>query len=266
MKTIKIFLASSSELLEDRRAFEIFLNRRNKTLIKEGIFLELVIWEDFLDVLSKTRLQDEYNKVLKQCDLFVMLFYTKVGKYTEEEFNTAYQEFMANDKPLIFTYFKDALGDIKPEQSLLAFKDRLSQLGHFFTVYKNIEGLQLHFMEQLEKLETKGIISNEPKKEEEPIQKPAPKPDLIILDKIKAKIASGMDLSKILITHGKELSVLAKDLDGIDDELLILQGKATKLDKDIRRSMISGSDAGVKRNQYVLSFFAILDEIKNAAS
>jgi len=84
MKTIEIFLASSSELLEDRRAFEIFLNRRNKILVKEGIFLELVIWEDFLDAMSVTRLQDEYNKALEKSEIFIMLFYTKVGKYTHD--------------------------------------------------------------------------------------------------------------------------------------------------------------------------------------
>lgn len=34
VKTIKIFLASSSELKEDRAQFEIFINRKNKEYIK----------------------------------------------------------------------------------------------------------------------------------------------------------------------------------------------------------------------------------------
>ena len=51
MKTVKIFLASSAELVDDRRTFEIFLSRQNKNLIKDGVFLELVIWEDFLDAM-----------------------------------------------------------------------------------------------------------------------------------------------------------------------------------------------------------------------
>jgi hypothetical protein len=70
----KIFLASSSELKSDRKEFEIFINRKNKDLIKKGFFIELVIWEDFLDAMSRTRLQDEYNKAVKECDIFVMLF------------------------------------------------------------------------------------------------------------------------------------------------------------------------------------------------
>ena len=55
MITIKVFLASSSELKDDRTAFEIFINRKNKEWVARGVFLELVLWEDFLDVLSKTR-------------------------------------------------------------------------------------------------------------------------------------------------------------------------------------------------------------------
>ncbi|MDO9239888.1 MAG: hypothetical protein Q8K07_21180 [Methylicorpusculum sp.] len=159
----KIFLASSSELKADREQFEIFISRKNKAWIDKGIFLELVIWEDFLDALSKTRLQDEYNQAIKTCDLFVMLFCTKVGQYTEEEFETAFGQFQATNKPFIFTYFKDApisTGELDDNVlSLLQFKKKLSHLGHFFTVYKNIEDLQLKFGLQLEKLADNGFIA-----------------------------------------------------------------------------------------------------------
>ena len=73
MQKKKIFLASSSELKDDRQQFEIFINRKNKEWVDRGVFLELVIWEDFLDAMSQTRLQDEYNKAIKQmrsvCDV-----------------------------------------------------------------------------------------------------------------------------------------------------------------------------------------------------
>jgi hypothetical protein len=46
-----IFLASSSELKTDREQFEIFINRKNKEWIKKGVFLSLVMWEDFLDAM-----------------------------------------------------------------------------------------------------------------------------------------------------------------------------------------------------------------------
>src|SRR5438093_1561850 len=159
----KLFLASSSELEEDRKEFEILINRKNKDWVDRGAFLELVVWEDFLDALSKTRLQDEYNKAIRGCDVFVMLFWTKVGKYTEEEFETAFGQFKATNKPVIYTYFKDAeistatlnQDDLK---SLWTFQKKLKELGHFQTVYRNVDQLTFHFYQQLDKLAENGII------------------------------------------------------------------------------------------------------------
>lgn len=163
----KLFLASSSELQEDRKEFELFINRKNKDWVEKGVFLELIVWEDFLDAVSQTRLQDEYNQAIRECDLFVMLFCTKVGKYTEEEFETAFGQFKATNKPFIFTYFKDAeisTGSANKQDlmSLWAFQEKLKALGHFQTVYKNIDGLKLHFNSQLDKLAASGFIELKP--------------------------------------------------------------------------------------------------------
>lgn len=158
LKKIKIFLASSEELKDDREQFEIFINRENNKLVDKGIFLKLEIWEDFIDAISQTRLQDEYNFVVKNCDIFVSLFFTKVGKFTEEEFEKAFSQFKANGKPLIYTYFKNAdisTGNINESiKTLLDFQNKLKELGHFKTNYKNIEDLKLQFKNQLDKLIT----------------------------------------------------------------------------------------------------------------
>ena len=158
---IKIFLASSNKLLEERRAFEIFISRLNHDYIKQGIYLELVIWENFLDAMSSSRLQDEYNKTIEKCDIFLMLFFSKVGKYTSEEFETAYKAFKLTGKPLIFTYLKDVINVSEASQdeknSLLKFKKELSSLGHFYTTYNNPEALLLHFSNQLKKINLKKL-------------------------------------------------------------------------------------------------------------
>ena len=155
-KTIKIFLASSSELKEDRKEFEIFINRKNNEYIQEGIFLKLVLWEDFLNAMSRTRSQDEYNRAIATCDVFVSLFFTKVGQYTEEEFLVAVETFMNSDKPLIFTYFKDAAintSRITPDiMTLLSFKNKLSEMGHFYQNYTDANDLIRQFGDQLIKL------------------------------------------------------------------------------------------------------------------
>ena len=167
MKKKKIFLGSSSELKDDRQQFEIFINRKNKEWYNKGVFLELIVWEDFLDAFSQTRLQDEYNNAIRESDIFLMLYFTKVGKYTEEEFEIAFGQFKSTNKPFIFTYFKDAeisTGSLdKGMLSLLNFKEKLSELGHFYTTYNNIDQLQLKFNQQLEKLVANGFIEfNQP--------------------------------------------------------------------------------------------------------
>ncbi len=156
----KIFLASSAELKDDRREFEVFINRKNKAWVSQGVFLELVLWEDFLDALSPTRLQDEYNRAIRACDVFVMLFFTKVGRYTEEEFETAVGQFQATRRPFIFTYFKNAPNTAPRAdlQSLWAFQDKLKALGHFQTEYHNTAELLLHFSQQLDRLVANGFI------------------------------------------------------------------------------------------------------------
>ncbi len=162
----KIFLASSAELEADRNAFEIAINRKNKEWVKRGVFLELVMWEDFLDAMSKTRLQDRYNRAVRECDVFVMLFWTKVGKYSAEEFETAFKQFQATKKPFVFTYYKSAAPTGSPsaadQDSLHAFQDKLKALGHFQTAYPNTDALLLHFYGQLDKLVDNGFIEFKP--------------------------------------------------------------------------------------------------------
>ncbi|NMG76773.1 hypothetical protein [Aromatoleum diolicum] len=162
MQTKRIFLASSAELKADRDQFEILIGRKNKDWNAKGVFLELVMWEDFLDAMSQTRLQDQYNKAIAESDIFVMLFWTKVGKYTAEEFEHAFTQFKATNKPFVFTYFKNAPGSSSRNRedltSLWVFQDKLKALGHFQTEYQNVESLLLHFTSQLDKLVANGFI------------------------------------------------------------------------------------------------------------
>jgi internalin A len=107
--------------------------------------------------MSKTRSQDEYNSTIRACDVFVSLFFTKAGKFTEEEFDVAHRQFKESGKPSIYTYFKNSeikTGAAHEEDliSLWAFKKKLKGLGHFPTHYDNIEHLKRQFIDQLSKM------------------------------------------------------------------------------------------------------------------
>lgn len=180
MNTINIFLASSADLEKDRREFENFIGRQNKRLSAKGIFLHLDIWEDFIDAISRTRLQDEYNKKIQTADIFVMLFFTKVGMYTSEEFDKALERFKNANKPLIYTYFKNTdikFSNLKREEanSVWDFQDKLKNLGHFQTMYENTDALKNHFREQLDDLFVSGLLNISPDHKEISVNPQIPK-------------------------------------------------------------------------------------------
>lgn len=156
MQVKKIFLASSEELKEDRLAFERMLGRLNQQWRARDFNFDLVIWEDFIDAMSPAGLQKEYNKAIDDCDIFVMLFFKKVGRYTLEEFETAFKNMQDDSRPRIYTYFRNDYvlsGEIDDSvRSLLDFKARMKELKHYVTHYRNTEDLQYQFSRQLEKL------------------------------------------------------------------------------------------------------------------
>jgi len=164
MAVIKIFLASSEELKEDRRAFEIMLARLNPQWRNRDITFDIVVWENFIDAMSKEGLQKEYDKAIEECDVFVMLFFTKVGRYTLEEFETAFADLATGTGPKIYTYFRNDFiltGDLGENvRSLLDFKARLKELKHYPTYYRNTEDLQWQFSRQLELLYGGDISSS----------------------------------------------------------------------------------------------------------
>jgi len=158
MKKIKIFLASSNELKSERDQFEIEVYRKCKSWFDKGVFLHLDVWEDLSVRMSLNGSQSEYNKFVKEADLFVFLAYTKVGMYTEEEFENAFGHFQSTQKPFIFTYFKTP--PINTEDSLAHFKQKLSELKHFYSNFNDIHDLWNQFNKELDRLESDGFTQN----------------------------------------------------------------------------------------------------------
>jgi len=153
-RRIKIFLASSFELKQERDEFELHFRQTNDELLNSGIYLEIIRWENFLNSMSLTRLQDEYNEKVRSCDIFVSIFSTKAGSFTEEEFDVAYDEFKKTGKPKIYTFFKKTIintetANEKDLVSLWAFQKKLKDLGHFYTNFENTADLKLQFQQQL---------------------------------------------------------------------------------------------------------------------
>jgi hypothetical protein len=201
MQIIDIFLASSKELADEREAFEIFVARHGSTWMNtRQTLLRLNIWENFYDAVSDTRKQDDYDRAIEQCKIFVMMFWTKVGKYTNEEFDTAYAQFKGTGFPLIYTYFKNVQSETAPEQSLTEFKKRLKAINHFETQFKSKEEFLLHFSMQLEMIYHKVIKaaavvpSGNGKTKAELLQMASEMQFPEVFDALQARIASNLSL------------------------------------------------------------------------
>ncbi|MXV52682.1 hypothetical protein GS399_17045 [Pedobacter sp. HMF7647] len=159
MRKIKIFLASSNELKPERDQFEIEIYRKTKGWFDKDIFLYLDIWEDMTARMSIAGSQSEYDKFVKEADLFVFLAYSKVGSYTEEEFENAIGQFSSTKKPFIYTYFKIPPPD-NADPSLGEFKKKLNQLKHFYANFADFNDLWNQFNKELERLEADGFTEN----------------------------------------------------------------------------------------------------------
>ena len=106
-KDISIFLASSKELQTERDCIDLLIAKMNRSLHKKGLFLNLIKWEEQNAAFNKTRKQEDFNKIMLTCDVVIVLFYQKVGKFTHEEFRRAYESLKHGNKPsYLFVYFK----------------------------------------------------------------------------------------------------------------------------------------------------------------
>ncbi len=145
---ISIFLASSAELRKDREKFADFVMNLQKHYSKRGLGFQLEKWEYLDPAYNGRRKQDEYNDVIKKCDVFVALFHNKAGRYTLEEFDLAVQECQTRQLPL-FIYFREQTFFDKLKNGTAGLKpitDRIAKLKHFWGSYGTNDKLHLDFV------------------------------------------------------------------------------------------------------------------------
>lgn len=157
MKEIRVFLASSNELKQERELFEINMYRKcQEWFAQKQIFLYLDIWENMSAKMSPTHSQDEYNKFVRNADIVVVLAYTKIGKYTYSEFENAQRTFQSTNKPFIFVYFKanpiSTRENRKDLDTLHDFQDLLDQSGYFYPSFNDFNDLWNQFNKELDRL------------------------------------------------------------------------------------------------------------------
>lgn len=172
----RIFLASPSDLLDERESITDVINELNLTYGNpNNIVLELLKWEtNSAPAISKYEVQNIINDDIPTYDLFIGLLWMRFGtptkefgSGTEEEFSIAYTKFKENNNSLqILFYFKNAppksLEDINPEQlsKVKDFKLTLGDKNVLFWDYNSKDELtrflRLHIPTRIENLKSKN--------------------------------------------------------------------------------------------------------------
>jgi formylglycine-generating enzyme required for sulfatase activity/predicted ATPase len=112
LKTFKIFLASSNEHKDERDQINLMITKEKKQLEKQSIRFEVIRWEDMLKSFQKESFQDSINEQLFLCDIFIVLFSSRVGDFTLQEFELAHERLKQNQKPhYLFVFFKEIVMD-----------------------------------------------------------------------------------------------------------------------------------------------------------
>ena len=85
MKIIKVFIASSEELGQERLEIGDLFAHLNSIFKRRGIVLEVSKWEYLDESMGSLRKQDEYNREIKTCDMCMVLYWKRLGEFTREE-------------------------------------------------------------------------------------------------------------------------------------------------------------------------------------
>lgn len=160
MKTIKIFIASSNELEKERLLMASLANDLSTKLEKVGIQVIAVEWESLDASMGAPHKQDEYNEKLRECDMCMVLYWTKFGMYTKTELDTAYNEKIAGKNPQkLWVYFKEIDDPSKqPTEELKEFRDSFpTKYGHFYTPFANFDTLKAHFLLQFMEYQSQAL-------------------------------------------------------------------------------------------------------------
>ena len=155
LKRIKIFLASSNELKQERQEMALFIHRENNKLIHNGIYLEFVLWEELLHSFQGNRLQNYFNQKMFECDVVIVLFGSKIGEFTKEEFELAWKNLKQGKNPrFLFLYFKEIVSSLDRDalKQVFDMMDTIEKSKQLYKTFKDTKDLIYDFKNQLDLL------------------------------------------------------------------------------------------------------------------
>jgi hypothetical protein len=176
---ISVFVASPSDVPEERKALESVVHELNKTWSRNlNLRLDLIKWETDVYPGFGAYPQDVINEQINdEYDVFIAMFWGRMGSPTHkaesgtlEEFYRAHRKYTADKDSIdIMVYFKDqpippSKMDFEQLKHIKALKSELGEKGGLYWVFENTEDfeslLRSHLSKMAQKWSTKYSSEN----------------------------------------------------------------------------------------------------------
>jgi hypothetical protein len=166
---ITVFIASPGDVEDERRlVFEAVQDLNDAFAGAANFILESKGWERTSWPGFGVDAQDVINRELGEYDIFVGMFWNRLGTPTAraesgavEEFRIAYERCTQNRRPLLMLYFRTSaanfltVDEVDQKKKLLQFKRTLNELGALFFEYESLDQFRCFITRYL----TKELIS-----------------------------------------------------------------------------------------------------------
>ena len=145
MKTIKVLIAATEELHDEKIQFTALIAQLNGALRPRGIELERIKWNPETDGSI-----EDFMAEMHSCEMCLTLYWRELADQSEEELNVAYQSLKDGKNPQnLYVFFKEPTEEVS--DALRDFKANfVTNYGHFFCKFENVDTMNLHFILQFE--------------------------------------------------------------------------------------------------------------------
>lgn len=126
MREIRIFVASSSELLSERNRLAYLVLAHEADFEGRGLRVRLSKWEYVDPAMTEERSEDRYLNEMLGCDAALVLFKNVLGKYTEEEVVKAIAAEKQGNSRLKAHRLLFCEDGAKPSPALATYRDSLA--------------------------------------------------------------------------------------------------------------------------------------------
>lgn len=140
---MRIFIASSSELNQERKDLQLLLYKNN---------IKPVVWEDIDHSIGIDRFQTRINEEhLLTSDFVIFMIKSKLGQFTLEEFEEAYKSLGSRIGGMLIYFFEFDRNNVHDDDlfKILSLENFLKKEGKYPQKVKDFRDLENHFLEQM---------------------------------------------------------------------------------------------------------------------